>query len=253
MAIETRKTVLVTGGGSGIGRAAALRFARGGSNVVVAGRDKERGEETAAMARAAGACAVFIRTDISVESSVEALVAGTAETFGRLDWAFNAAGVDGKKAPLVDLSEADWDEIIDTNLKGTFFLLKHEIRRMLAQGGGGAIVNMGSVCSFMARPSRCAYNSSRHGVVGLTRSAALEYAPRGIRVNAVAPGSVRTAIFSRSTGGNPAMEKAYADAHPIGRIAEPEEIAEAVAWLCSDAASFVVGHVLVLDGGFLLQ
>jgi NAD(P)-dependent dehydrogenase (short-subunit alcohol dehydrogenase family) len=174
------------------------------------------------------------------------------DRYGSLDCAFNNAGIDGKKAPLVELEEEEWDEIVDINLKGTFLLLKYEIRQMLIQGKG-AIVNMASVCSFMARPSRCAYNSSRHGVVGLTRSAALEYAAKGIKINAVAPGSIRTDIFYRSTRGDPALEKAYAAAHPIKRIGEPEEVAKAVLWLCSDDCSFVIGHTLLIDGGFLLQ
>jgi NAD(P)-dependent dehydrogenase (short-subunit alcohol dehydrogenase family) len=252
MATEGGRVAIVTGGGSGIGRAAALRFGRDGGRVAIAGRNESRGEETVRMVEAAGGLAFFLKTDVSRESEVAGLVGETVRRFGRVDCAFNNAGIDGKKAALIDMEEADWDEIVDTNLKGTFFLLKHETRQMLAQGGG-AIVNMASVCSFVARPSRCAYNSSRHAVVGLTKSAALEYADRGVRVNAVAPGSIRTDIFKRSTGGNPAMEKAYADAHPAKRIGEPEEIAEAVHWLCSASASFVIGHTLVVDGGFLVQ
>jgi NAD(P)-dependent dehydrogenase (short-subunit alcohol dehydrogenase family) len=252
MGIEPGKVALVTGGGSGIGRAAALAFAREKALVALAGRDERKGGETVSMIEASGGSAFFLKTDVAKESDVKRLVDETVSRYGRLDYAFNNAGIDGRKAELIDLAEAEWDEIVDINLKGTFLLLKHEIIQMLAQGKG-AIVNMASVCSFVARPSRCAYNASRHGVVGLTRSAALEYASRGIRVNAVAPGSVNTDIFRRSTGGDPAREKAYADAHPIRRIGEPEEIAESVLWLCSDSASFVIGHVLVADGGFLLQ
>jgi A-factor type gamma-butyrolactone 1'-reductase (1S-forming) len=252
MATEAGRVALVTGGGSGIGRAAALRFGRDGCSVAIAGRDESRGAETVRLVEESGGRAFFLKTDVSRESEVAGLVGETVKRFGRVDCAFNNAGIDGKKAALIDMEESDWDEIVDTNLKGTFFLLKHEIRQMLAQGGG-AIVNMASVCSFVARPSRCAYNSSRHAVVGLTKSAALEYADRGVRVNAVAPGSIRTDIFKRSTGGNPAMEKAYADAHPVKRIGEPEEIAEAVHWLCSSSSSFVIGHTLVVDGGFLVQ
>jgi NAD(P)-dependent dehydrogenase (short-subunit alcohol dehydrogenase family) len=252
MGIEPGKVALVTGGGSGIGRAAALAFAKEKALVALAGRDERKGGETVAMIEARGGSAFFLKTDVSKEADVKRLVDETVSRYGRLDYAFNNAGIDGRKAELIDLAEAEWDEIVDINLKGTFLLLKHEIIQMLAQGKG-AIVNMASVCSFVARPSRCAYNASRHGVVGLTRSAALEYASRGIRVNAVAPGSVNTDIFRRSTGGDPAREKAYADAHPVKRIGEPEEIAESVLWLCSDSASFVIGHVLVADGGFLLQ
>ncbi len=246
------KTVLVTGGGSGIGRAAAVLFAEHKAKVVIAGRSPEKGRETVDIIRKAGGEAVFIQTDVSEQRMVKELVEQTVDRYGALDCAFNNAGIDGKKAPLVDLEEEEWDEIVDINLKGTFLLLKYEIRQMLIQGKG-AIVNMASVCSFMARPSRCAYNSSRHGVVGLTRSAALEYAAKGIKINAVAPGSIRTDIFYRSTKGDPALEKAYAAAHPIKRIGEPEEVAKAVLWLCSDDCSFVIGHTLLLDGGFLLQ
>lgn len=252
MGIEPGKVALVTGGGSGIGRAAALAFAKEKARVALAGRDERKGGETVSMIEASGGTAFFLKADVSKEADVKRLVDETVSRYGSLDYAFNNAGIDGRKAELIDLAAAEWDEIVDINLKGTFLLLKHEIIQMLAQGKG-AIVNMASVCSFVARPSRCAYNASRHGVVGLTRSAALEYASRGIRVNAVAPGSVNTDIFRRSTGGDPAREKAYADAHPLKRIGEPEEIAESVLWLCSDSASFVVGHVLVADGGFLLQ
>jgi A-factor type gamma-butyrolactone 1'-reductase (1S-forming) len=252
MGIEPGKVVLVTGGGSGIGRAAALLFASQKARVVVSGREGLKGGETVAMIEAQGGSAFFEGADVSKEDDVKRLVKAAVSRYGRLDYAFNNAGIDGKKAPLTELSSEEWDEIVNINLKGTFLLLKHEILQMLSQGGG-AIVNMASVCSFVARPSRCAYNASRHGVVGLTRSAALEYADKGIRVNAVAPGSINTDIFRRSTGGDPAREKAYADAHPVKRIGEPEEIAECVLWLCSDSASFVVGHVLVADGGFLLQ
>jgi NAD(P)-dependent dehydrogenase (short-subunit alcohol dehydrogenase family) len=199
-----------------------------------------------------GGEATFIQTDISRQQMVKELVERSVARYGTLDCAFNNAGIDGKKAPLVELEEHEWDEIININLKGTFLLMKYEIKQMLAQGRG-AIVNMASVCSFVARPSRCAYNSSRHAVVGLTRSAALEYAAKGIKINAVAPGSIRTDIFYRSTKGDPSLEKAYAEAHPIKRIGEPREVAEAVLWLCSDSCSFVDGHTLVIDGGFLLQ
>jgi NAD(P)-dependent dehydrogenase (short-subunit alcohol dehydrogenase family) len=246
------KTVLITGGGSGIGRAAAILFAKQKAKVVIAGRNESKGQETVGIIREDGGEAVFIQTDVSQDNMVKELIKQTVAQYKTLDCAFNNAGIDGKKAPIIDLEENEWDEIIDINLKGTFLLMKYEIKEMLKQGKG-AIVNMASVCSFMARPSRCAYNASRHGVVGLTKSAALEYADKGIKINAIAPGSIRTDIFYRSTKGNPEMEKAYAYAHPIKRIGEPEEVAMAVLWLCSDSCSFVIGHTLIIDGGFLLQ
>lgn len=246
------KVSIVTGAGSGIGRAAAILFASRGAAVVLAGRTRSSLEDTAAEIRAAdGKCAV-IPTDVASEEEVRRLVEETVASFGGLDWAFNCGGIDGKKASLTETVLADWEEIIGVNLTGTFLLMKHQIPAMRARGGG-AIVNMASITSQIVRPARCAYNTSRHGVVGLTKSAALEYASSGIRVNAVGPGSVRTAIYRRSTRGDPTLEKAYADAHPIGRIAEPEEIAEVAYWLCAEAPAVVTGHTLMADGGFTLQ
>jgi NAD(P)-dependent dehydrogenase (short-subunit alcohol dehydrogenase family) len=246
------KVSIITGAGSGIGQAAAVLFAARGAAVALAGRTRSALEETEAEIRAAGGTCAVIPTDVSSEHDVSRLVEETVATFGGLDWAFNCGGIDGKKAGLTETTLDDWEEIIGINLTGTFLLMKHQIPAMLARGGG-AIVNMASITSQIVRPARCAYNTSRHGVVGLTKSAALEYASRGIRVNAVGPGSVRTAIFSRSTRGDPSLEKAYADAHPIGRIAEPEEIAEVAYWLCAEAPAIITGHTLMADGGFTLQ
>lgn len=242
------KTALITGGGSGIGRAAAILFANEGAKVVVANRRLKNGDETVAMIRKAGGEAIFIQTDVSKREQVENLVATIIQKYGRLDCAFNNGGIDGKPAAIVECEEEDWDTIIDINLKGTFLLMKSEIRQMLSQGTG-AIVNMSSICATNVRPNRCAYNASRYGVEGLTKTAALEYSSKGIRVNAVAPGSIRTDIFYRSTKGNPEKEKLYLQGHPIGRIGEPEEVAAAALWLCSDAASFVTGTILMVDGG----
>jgi NAD(P)-dependent dehydrogenase (short-subunit alcohol dehydrogenase family) len=246
------KIVLITGGGSGIGRAAAVLFANEGAKVIIAGRRIENGNETVEMIQKTGGEAIFIQTDISIEDQIEKLISDIVQKYGRLDCAFNNGGVDGKPAPIVDCEEEDWDMIIDINLKGTFLLMKYEIRQMLIQGYG-SIVNMSSVCGTIARPNRCAYNASRHGVEGLTKTAALEYSNKGIRINAVAPGSIRTDIFYRSTQGNPEKEKIYAQAHPIGRIGEPEEVATAALWLCSDAASFVTGSIILVDGGLTKQ
>jgi NAD(P)-dependent dehydrogenase (short-subunit alcohol dehydrogenase family) len=246
------KVALVTGGGTGIGRAAALLFAREGATVVVANRTVETGEETVRLVTSGGGRASFVRTDVSREDQVERLIRTVVERHGRLDCAFNNGGIDGPPAEVVACKEEDWEQIVGINLKGTYLLMKHEIAQMLTQGGG-AVVNMASVCGFIARPNRIAYNVSRHGVIGATKTAALEYARRGIRVNAVAPGSIRTAIYARSTRGDPAREKAYAEAHALGRIGEPEEVAEAALWLCSDRASFVVGHTMLVDGGMTLS
>ncbi len=246
------KVVIVTGGGTGIGRAAAQLFCSEGAKVVVAGRTAATGEETVHDIHRNGGDGIFVATDVSKVEAVDNLVETAVRTYGRLDCAFNNAGIDGPKASLAETLDNDWDHINDINVRGTFLLVRAEAQEM-ARNGSGAIVNMASVCSFIVRPDRCAYNTSRHAVVGLTKSAALELAPKGIRVNAVAPGSTRTAIFARSTQGNPQVEQAYAKAHPIQRIAEPNEIAEAALWLCSERSSFVIGHVLTVDGGLTLQ
>ena len=242
------KIVLITGGGSGIGRAAAILFAKEGAKVIVANRRADKGIETVEMIEKAGGKAVYIPTDVSQKIEVENLIATIVQKYNQLDCAFNNGGVDGKPAPIVDCEEADWDTIIDINLKGTFLLMKYEIKQMLAQGYG-SIVNMSSICGTIARPNRCAYTASRHGIEGLTKTAALEYSSKGIRINAVAPGSIRTDIYYRSVKDNPAKKKAYIEGHPIGRIGEPEEVASAALWLCSDAASFVTGSIMMIDGG----
>ncbi len=246
------KVALITGGGSGIGRAAAVLFSNEGATVIVANRKAENGHETVRMIKEAGGEATYIQTDVSKKKDIETLLSAIVQKYGRLDCAFNNGGIDGKPAPIVDCEEEDWDEIININMKGTFLLMKYEIRQMLKQGHG-SIVNMSSICGVVARPNRCAYTASRHGIVGLTKTAALEYSSRGIRINAVSPGSIRTDIFYRSTKGNPEKEKMYAQVHPIGRIGEPEEVAHAALWLCSDASSFVAGHSLFVDGGFTIQ
>ena len=246
------KVVLVTGGGSGIGRAAAILFANEGARVVIANRRIEAGNETVNTIKQNGGDAMFIQTDVSQKNQVLKLIDTIVEKYGRLDCAFNNAGIDGKPAPIIDCEEEDWDEIIDINLKGTFLLMKYEIRQMLTQGYG-SIVNMSSICSTIARPNRCAYIASRHGIEGLTKTAALEYSGKGIRINAVAPGSIRTDIFYRSIKDNPDKEKFYLNRHPIGRIGEPEEVASAALWLCSNAASFVTGSIMMIDGGASTQ
>jgi NAD(P)-dependent dehydrogenase (short-subunit alcohol dehydrogenase family) len=246
------KVVLVTGGGSGIGRAAAILFAQHQARVIIANRRDDKGLETKQIIEDNGGQAHFFQTDVAKREEVKHLISAIANDFGRLDCAFNNAGVDGKPGPVADFKEEDWDYIIDINLKGTFLLMKYEIQQMLKQGQG-AIVNMSSVAGRIARANRCAYTASRHGIEGLTKVAALEYARRGIRINAVGPASIRTDIYYRSTQGDPEKERLYAEAHPIGRIGEAEEVAQAALWLCSDDASLAYGHTLVLDGGFSIQ
>jgi NAD(P)-dependent dehydrogenase (short-subunit alcohol dehydrogenase family) len=244
------KVALVTGGTSGIGRDTALLFAKAGAKVVVAGRREQEGNETVELIRAAGGDGLFVKTDVSKAAEVDALVQKTVEKFGRLDFAFNNAGIEGVWVPIAKQTEEDWDRTIDINLKGVWLCLKYEIRQMLKQGGGGAIVNMSSVTGLVGAGGAAAYSASKHGVIGLTKSAALETAKSGIRINAVCPAVIETPMGKRLFGA-PAVHKAVLNSHPIGRFGRPEEIAEAVVWMCSDRASFMTGQCLVLDGGFL--
>jgi NAD(P)-dependent dehydrogenase (short-subunit alcohol dehydrogenase family) len=244
------KVALVTGGTSGIGRETAVLFAKSGAKVVVAGRRGPEGEETIELIRAAGGDSLFVKTDVSKASEVETLIKKAVEKFGRVDIAFNNAGIEGVCLPIVRQSEEDWDQIIAINLKGVWLCLKHEIRQMLKQGAGGAIVNMGSVTGLIGSVGAAAYSASKHGVIGLTKSAALENAKSGIRVNAVCPGFTETPMADRIFR-VPQIHKHVLSCHPIGRLGRPMEIAEAVLWMCSDRASFMTGETLVLDGGFL--
>jgi NAD(P)-dependent dehydrogenase (short-subunit alcohol dehydrogenase family) len=200
--------------------------------------------------RAAGGDCLFVKTDVSRASEVEALIQTTTERFGRLDIAFNNAGVEGVWAPITRQSEEDWDRTIDINLKGVWLSLKYEIRQMLKQGGSGAIVNMASITGMVGAVGAAAYSASKHGVIGLTQTAALENAKSGIRINAVCPGFTETPMADRVLR-VPAIHKYVLSCHPIGRLGRPMEIAEAVVWMCSDRASFMTGQSLVLDGGFL--
>jgi NAD(P)-dependent dehydrogenase (short-subunit alcohol dehydrogenase family) len=249
----TGKVALVTGGGSGIGRATALAAAREGARLVVADADPAGGEETVGAVRAAGGEALFVRADVSVAAEAGALVGRTVAVYGRLDCAHNNAGVEGPRAPLHAYAEAAWDRVMAVNLKGTWLCMQHEIRQMLEQGGG-AVVNTASVAGLIGSSSGiCAYNASKHGIVGLTRTAALEYAKSGVRVNAVCPGLVATPMTDRLFGGDAALAARFAAALPTGRSAAPEEVAAAVVWLCSDAASYVTGVAMPVDGGYLVQ
>ena len=272
------KIALVTGAASGIGRSAVLAFVREGAKVVASDVDCQGGEECARLARGMGAEAVFLPADVSQDSEVEALIHTAVETYGRLDCAFNNAGTEGELAPTAECTEENWDRTIAVNLKGVWLCLKYEIRQMLRQRGG-AIVNTASVAALVAERGFPAYGAAKGGVVQLTRTAAVEYAGAGIRINAVCPGLVRTPMARRAmramrpSAMMPGLVRTrtarfVADSffrlppfkafgaramQPLGRMGEPEEIAEAVVWLCSDAASFVTGVALPVDGGMVAQ
>jgi NAD(P)-dependent dehydrogenase (short-subunit alcohol dehydrogenase family) len=246
------KVALVTGGSSGIGRATSLIFAREGAKVVVADVLVEGGEETVRLIKAAGGDAVFVKADMSKAADIEALVQKTISTYGRLDCAHNNAGVEGATGRTADYKEEDWDRVMLINLKGVWLCMKYEIQQMLKQGGG-AIVNTASDAGLLGVPQMPAYVASKHGVVGLTKTAALEYAKSGIRVNAVCPGVIKTPMVERITGQRPGRAERMAAVEPVGRMGKPEEIGEAVVWLCSDASSFVTGLPMAVDGGIAAQ
>ena len=251
MTTELRgKVCIVTGGTSGIGRDTAILFAKAGAKVAVAGRREAEGKETIDLMRSAGGDGFFVKTDVSKAPEVDGLVRKTVEKFGRLDIAFNNAGIEGSLSPIAEQSEEDWDRTIDINLKGTWLCLKYEIQQMLKQGSGGAIVNMASVAGLIGSSGFATYCASKHGVMGLTKSAALETARSGIRINVVCPAVIETHMGERIFGG-PEIKPYAVSLHPIGRFGKPMEIAEAVVWMCSDHASFMTGQSLVLDGGFL--
>ena len=243
------KVALVTGGGSGIGRATALAFARDGARVVIGNRNVQRGEETVSMIRAAGGTASFQRTDVLVAADIEALVKHAVSEYGGLDLAFNNAGIEGEPRPLAEQTEANYDAVMDINVKGVWLSMKYEIPRMLDQGGG-AIVNCSSVAGVIGFPGIGIYSASKHAVIGLTKAAALEYSAQGIRVNAVNPAVIDTEMVDRLADGMNMKKDDLTTFHPIGRLGRVEEVAEAVLWLCSEKASFVTGHSLMVDGGF---
>jgi NAD(P)-dependent dehydrogenase (short-subunit alcohol dehydrogenase family) len=246
----TDKVAVVTGATSGIGRATAIAFARQGAKVVLSGRREKEGNETVALIRQAGGEATFVETDVTREADVAALVEKTLSTYGRLDAAFNNAGIEGRQGLLQDQTVENYHAIMNANVLGVLLSLKCEIGAMLNHGGG-AIANNSSVGGLVGFPGVAIYVASKHAVIGLTKSAALEYATKGIRVNAVAPGGIETPMFDRFTQGMGAnAHQQMASLHPIGRTGRPEEIAEAVLWLCSEKASFVTGHTLVADGGW---
>lgn len=246
----TNKVVVVTGGSSGIGKATALSFAQKGAKVVVV--DWIENSETMSLLKKTGEKFLFIKCDVSKESDVKTMIEKTIETFGRLDYAFNNAGIEGKSAPTQDCTEENWDKVIGTNLKGIWLCMKYEIPEMLKQGKG-AIVNCASVAGLVGFAGLPAYVASKHAVVGLTKTAALENAKLGIRINAVCPGVIATPMIDRLTQNNKEAKKQFVGLEPVGRFGQPQEIANAVIWLCSDQASFVTGHAMAVDGGFVTQ
>src|SRR5438094_10502446 len=249
----TGKVAFITGGSSGIGRATALAFARAGASVVVGDVADQGNQETARLIEQEGGRALAVRCNVTQTDDVKAALEKTGETFRRLDFAFNNAGIEPKKpAPTADYDEQEWNRIIDIDLRGVFLCMKHEIPLMLAHGGG-AIVNTSSGAGIIGIKGSPAYTAAKHGVIGLTRAAALDYAGQNIRINAVCPGYIATPMMDRFTGDTPEGRAKVIAEEPAGRMGKPEEIAAAVLWLCSNGAAFMVGHAMVVDGGQTVQ
>ncbi|WP_420627192.1 SDR family oxidoreductase [Candidatus Leptofilum sp.] len=246
------KIALITGGGSGIGRATAVLFANHGAKLAIADINPAGGQETVEMVAEQGGEAFFVQTDVSQATQVENMVNEVVERYGRLDIAFNNAGIEGHPVRTVDVSETDFDQIMAVNVKGVWLCMKYQIPQMVALGGG-TIVNASSVAGLVGTHSMPVYGASKHAVIGLTKSAALEYARKGIRINAICPSVIRTKMVERGFAEFPQFVEATKRINPMRRLGEPHEVAEAVLWLCSDAASFVNGTALAVDGGFTSQ
>lgn len=248
------KVAIVTGAGMGMGAATAQVMAGYGAKVVVSDINRDAGQETVAAIEASGGMAHFIECNVAVEEQVEALVARTVEKFGRLDCAVNNAAIAPDLLPIADADMAVWDRVISVDLRSVMLCMKYETRQMLAQGNGGAIVNIGSVSSVRPQPNNSAYVAAKHGVVGLTKTGSLEYAPQGIRVNAVLPGAIDTPMLRGALEQNNMTESDFAPVLSLlGRFGRPEEVGEASAWLCSDASSYVTGHSLAVEAGYLTR
>jgi len=249
---EGKRVALVTGGSVGIGRAAAIAFAKSCSKVAVVDILEEEGKKTVDNIKEEGEEAIFIKTDVSKPEEVKNMVEEVVNTYGRLDCAFNNAGIEGDQCTTADCTVENWNRVVDINLTGVWLCMKYEIPEML-KTGKGSIVNMASVAGRVGFPNISAYTASKHGVNGLTKTAALEYATQGIRVNAVCPGIIHTAMIDRFTGEKKEALEQMKNMEPVRRLGTPEEVASAVIWLCSDEASFITGHPLAVDGGFIAQ
>jgi NAD(P)-dependent dehydrogenase (short-subunit alcohol dehydrogenase family) len=247
------KCTLITGAGAGIGRGAALCFARHGARVAVADIAPETGEETVRLIKAEGGEAIFVKCNVAIGTDVKAMVDKVVAAFGRLDCAFNNAGVEASLEKLADDSEENFDRLIGVNLKGVWLCMKQEIKQMIAQGSGGAIVNTASTAGLVGTLNHAIYTATKHGVIGFTKTGAIEYAKDRIRINAVCPGGTETPMLQRLMPQLKERGRVMAARTPLGRTGQPEEIGEAAAWLCSDYASFVTGHALVADGGLTAQ
>jgi NAD(P)-dependent dehydrogenase (short-subunit alcohol dehydrogenase family) len=245
------KVALITGGNAGIGRATAIEFAKHGAKVVVSGRREKEGHDVIAEIKALGGEAIFVKTDVSKASDVKAMMEQTLETFGRLDYAFNNAGIEQALTPLPEQTEETYDQIMNINVKGVWLALKHEVPAML-KAGGGAIVNNSSIAGLVGFAMAPVYVASKHAVNGLTKSVALEYAKQNVRINAVAPGPIETRMYL-DFAKTPEVRQMLESAVPSGRVGQPEDIASTVIWLCSDSASFVTGQIFPVDGGYTAQ
>ena len=248
--IFKNKVAIITGGSFGIGRATAIAFSKKGAKVAIV--DWVEDQETLNQIKSTGAEAIFIKCDVSKAEDVRMMVKKTIDTFGQLDYAFNNAGIEGNKGSTIDCTEENWDKTIAINLKGVWLCMKYQLPELLKQGKG-SIVNCASIAGMIGYQELPAYVASKHGIIGLTKTAALEFAKSGIRINAVCPGVIKTPMIDRLTGNKKEAEDQYASMEPIGRLGRPEEIANSVVWLCSDEASFITGHAMAVDGGWLAQ